>query len=417
MAMITIFSGTYCHSEQVAQTVAEELGYERIEEKLLEETSKRFTMSKEKLIRTMTSPPAFWNNFTHEREKNIACLKVVLADLLIEDGKLIHGYAGHLIPSDISHVLGVCIIANFLYRARQAMQATGKTEKEAAKVIRKDDEERLQWTQYLFEKPPYEESLYDLVVPMQDSSVEDAANLICGTAKSDSLKTTALAQLALSDFRLAAQVNLALAKANHDVDVTAKHGQVIISMKRHVMRMKQYQEELKRIALKISGVSGAKVKLGPKYHAPAINPMANVELPPKILLVDDEKEFVQTLSERLKKRDLESAVVSDGEQALELVEKDQPDVMVLDLMMPGIGGIEVLRRLKRTHPNIEVIILTGHGSEHEEQLAAELGAFAYLKKPVNIELLAQVMRDAYRKVNEAKAAAQSQKSDGPCEGI
>jgi DNA-binding response OmpR family regulator len=78
--------------------------------------------------------------------------------------------------------------------------------------------------------------------------------------------------------------------------------------------------------------------------------------------------------------------------------------MVLDLMMPGIGGIEVLRRLKQSHPNIEVIILTGHGSEQEEQLAADLGAFAYLQKPVNIEHLAEVMRDAYRKVNEAKAA-------------
>jgi DNA-binding response OmpR family regulator len=139
--------------------------------------------------------------------------------------------------------------------------------------------------------------------------------------------------------------------------------------------------------------------------------MANIELPPKILLVDDEKEFVQTLSERLQKRDLESTVVFDGEEALELVEKDQPDVMVLDLMMPGIGGIEVLRRLKRTHPNIEVIILTGHGSEREEQIAAELGAFAYLQKPVNIEVLAEAMRDAYRKVNEAKESAQGESND------
>jgi DNA-binding response OmpR family regulator len=174
--------------------------------------------------------------------------------------------------------------------------------------------------------------------------------------------------------------------------------------------MKQYKEELKRIAEKVSGVSDIHVQLGPKYRAPAINPMANVELPPKILLVDDEQEFVQTLSERLKTRNLESTVVYDGEQALELVEQDQPDVMVLDLMMPGIGGIEVLRRLKRTHPNIEVIILTGHGSEQEEQLAADLGAFAYLQKPVNIEVLAQVMREAYQKVNEAKAAAQKDDS-------
>ena len=402
MAIVTIFSGTYCHGEKIAQTVAEKLGYERIEEKLLEETSRRFKIPKGKLIRAMTGPVPFWNKFTREREKNIACLKVVLADLLIEDGKLIHGYAGHLIPNDISHVLSVCVVANFPYRVRQAMQATGKSENEADKIIRKDDEERLQWTQYLFEKPPYEENLYDLVVPMQDSCVEEAAKLICDTAGGASLKTTAISQVASRDFQLAAQVNLALAKANHDVTVSAKHGEVAISLNQQVVRMKQYQEELTQIALKRSGVSGVKVQLGAKYRAPAINTMSNVELPPKILLVDDEKEFVQTLSERLKKRNLESAVVCDGEQALEFVENDQPDVMVLDLMMPGIGGIEVLRRLKRTHPNIEVIILTGHGSENEEQVATDLGAFAYLQKPVNIEVLAQAMRDAYRKVNEAK---------------
>jgi DNA-binding response OmpR family regulator len=139
--------------------------------------------------------------------------------------------------------------------------------------------------------------------------------------------------------------------------------------------------------------------------------MANIELPPKVLLVDDEKEFVQTLSERLQTRQLPASIVYDGQQALDYVEKDAPDVIVLDLMMPGIGGIEVLTRLKQSNPQIEVVVLTGHGSEREEQLAADLGAFAYLTKPVNIEVLAEVMRDAYRKVNQAKTAAQNELSD------
>ena len=87
---------------------------------------------------------------------------------------------------------------------------------------------------------------------------------------------------------------------------------------------------------------------------------------------------------------------------LDFVEKDEPDVMVLDLKMPGIDGIEVLRLVKRDHPLVEVIILTGHGSEREEAMAEQLGAFAYLHKPVNIEVLTQVMKEAYQKVNESK---------------
>jgi two-component system response regulator CpxR len=83
--------------------------------------------------------------------------------------------------------------------------------------------------------------------------------------------------------------------------------------------------------------------------------------------VDDEKKYVQTLSKRLMMRELESAVVYDGESALELAREDEPDVMILDLRMPGIDGIEVLRRVKKTHPAIEVIVLTSQGSEADKK--------------------------------------------------
>jgi CheY-like chemotaxis protein len=72
-------------------------------------------------------------------------------------------------------------------------------------------------------------------------------------------------------------------------------------------------------------------------------------------------------------------------------------------MMPGIDGIEVLRRLKRDHPQVEVIILTGHGSDLERRQADELGAFAYLRKPVDIDALARVMREAYARSGRAGA--------------
>ena len=82
----------------------------------------------------------------------------------------------------------------------------------------------------------------------------------------------------------------------------------------------------------------------------------------KVLLVDDEEEFVKALAERLKMRDLRSDTVLDGEEALSFVEDQEPDVMVLDLKMPGIDGMEVLRQVRKAYPNIQVIILTGHGT-------------------------------------------------------
>ncbi len=123
----------------------------------------------------------------------------------------------------------------------------------------------------------------------------------------------------------------------------------------------------------------------------------DIPLPTKVLLVDDEKEFVHTLSERLQTRNIESTVAYGGEEALVKVETEEPEVMVLDLRMPGIDGLEVLRRVKAGHPVTEIIILTGHGSDTEERLAFELGAFAYLRKPVDINVLIETMQAAHRK--------------------
>ena len=128
-----------------------------------------------------------------------------------------------------------------------------------------------------------------------------------------------------------------------------------------------------------------------------------LNVPSKVLLVDDEQEFVHALSERLQSRSIRSAIAYDGEQALAMVASDEPEVIVLDLKMPGIDGLEVLRRVKQTNPATEVIILTGHGSDAEEVIAADLGAFAYLRKPVDIDELTRTMKEAYRKIEEARA--------------
>lgn len=117
----------------------------------------------------------------------------------------------------------------------------------------------------------------------------------------------------------------------------------------------------------------------------------------KVLLVDDEKEFVDALKERLEIRDLPSGVAYNGEQALQIVEDEIPDVMVLDLKMPGIDGMEVLRRIRKAYPEVQVIILTGHGSEKDEEEARRLGAFEYLQKPVDIDELVRLLRLAYKK--------------------
>ena len=112
----------------------------------------------------------------------------------------------------------------------------------------------------------------------------------------------------------------------------------------------------------------------------------------RILLVDDEKDFVDTLSQRMQMRDLSADIALNGEEALEQLSKRSPDVMVLDLRMPGVDGMDVLRRVKNEHPDVQVIMLTGQGSEKDELEARRLGAFDYLEKPVNIDTLVSRIR-------------------------
>ena len=125
----------------------------------------------------------------------------------------------------------------------------------------------------------------------------------------------------------------------------------------------------------------------------------------KILLVDDEKEFVETLSERIRMRDHDSKVALNGEEALKHIDDDLPDVVVLDLKMPGIDGMEVLRRIRTAYPNVQVIMLTGHGSDKDEKEARKLGAFEYLQKPVEIDTLMKKIKKAYKQKFESSMMA------------
>jgi len=118
----------------------------------------------------------------------------------------------------------------------------------------------------------------------------------------------------------------------------------------------------------------------------------------KILFVDDEIDFLETLMKRMKKRGVSVSGVGSGEDALKFLDDKSADVVVLDVKMPGMDGIETLRKIKNRYPLIEVIMLTGHASMEVGIKGMELGAFDYLMKPVDIDELLYKVQDAYKKM-------------------
>ncbi len=117
----------------------------------------------------------------------------------------------------------------------------------------------------------------------------------------------------------------------------------------------------------------------------------------KVLIVDDELDFVEIIVKRLRDRNIEVSGVESGYLALEALDSSSPDVIILDVRMPGLDGIETLRAIKKKKPLTEVIMLTGQASVDSGIQGMKLGAFDYLIKPVALDELLEKVRQAYER--------------------
>lgn len=119
---------------------------------------------------------------------------------------------------------------------------------------------------------------------------------------------------------------------------------------------------------------------------------------PKLLIIDDEKDFLESITKRLEMRNYKVISKDSGKDIEQIIKQEKEiDVVILDLKMPDIPGEEVLKKIKTQKPNIQVIILTGHGSTESAVEMAKLDAFTYLQKPVEIDKLIKIIEDARTK--------------------
>ena len=125
-----------------------------------------------------------------------------------------------------------------------------------------------------------------------------------------------------------------------------------------------------------------------------------IKIPTKVLLVDDEKDFIEMLSLRLKEVGERITVAYSGQEGLDALEKADIDVVILDIKMPGMDGIETLSEIKKKYPLVEVIMLTGHGSTETAVQGMKLGAFDYLMKPADFNDLSAKLEGARKRKDE-----------------
>lgn len=117
----------------------------------------------------------------------------------------------------------------------------------------------------------------------------------------------------------------------------------------------------------------------------------------KVLLVDDEKGYAEVLAKRMALRDIRAVIALSGTEAIRVLRDQQFDAAVLDLKLEDMDGIEILKVFKKMDPAMPVIMVTGHGSETAARQGMEFGAFDYLMKPCNLNLLIEKIKEACRK--------------------
>lgn len=126
-------------------------------------------------------------------------------------------------------------------------------------------------------------------------------------------------------------------------------------------------------------------------------PEESKQLDANVLVVDDEEQFLKVFSQRLQGRGMKVDTANTGEEALERAKKKDFDAIILDMAMPGMSGIEALKRIKNENPDLQIIMLTGHGTVEKSVEAMKLGAVDFLEKPADLDKILEKIGEAKRK--------------------
>ncbi len=317
MSSISLFNTTFIEEKKVRERLAATTTFRILQDAdIISEVSHKYSIGEDKVERALYGPQSVFNRFTLERERITAYLKAVVATHLTSSDIIYSGHIALLIPPAVTHVLRVGLFDKMSNRIQRAM-SEGLTEKNAINIMKKNDASVANWVDYLYKNEMSDPSLYDIIVPMGDNSPESAVQLIVENYHKPAVLEQETSRQAVEQMALSAQVELALVEKGYTTEVKSFDGEITLLVNKSVANFPKLAKTLTAIAESVDGVRGIKVHTGKEYHI-SIYRNQEFTLPPKVLLVDDEQEFAQTLSERLNMRNYGTHTVFDGKEALEL---------------------------------------------------------------------------------------------------
>ena len=282
MAIITISRGCFSHGQEIAEKVAEMLGYECISREVLVEAAKLFNVSEKKLIKSLHDAPTILERISHGKTEYLADIKAALLGYARKGNLVYHGHAGHLLLTEIPKVMKVRILADIKDRIAFLRQKQNVSKEQAFLDIENEDKHRVQWTRYLYKMDVNDPKLYDIVINIGNLTIDNACEIICLAANSDAYLITDESKQALDDAAIAGYINAAL-QSICEARVSVKNGEVhvkVAAQKRrktgHLRPALQdhlgasYQDDLtgkiNNIAYGIAGVKNVFCEVDPPYY-------------------------------------------------------------------------------------------------------------------------------------------------------
>jgi len=282
MAVITISRGSFSHGQEIAEKVAEMLGYECVSREILVEAAQLFNVSEKKLIRSIDDAPNILERVVHGKERYLEYIRAALLEYARKGNVVYHGHAGHLLLTEIPQVLKIRIIADKDDRIKLLQKRENVTKEAAAEVIENEDKNRTHWTRYLYKMDIHDAKLYDIVINIGNLTIEDACDIICVAARSNSYRTTDESKQVVEDLAISSRLRAALLPLC-DAEVFVKNGDVHVkvaaqkrtktgyaspALQQHIGEA--YQNDLTRqineIALNIPGVNKVFCQVAMPYY-------------------------------------------------------------------------------------------------------------------------------------------------------
>ena len=263
MAIITISRGSYSKGKEIAERVAEKLGYECVSRDILLEASEHFHIPEIKLVRALHDALSILERFSFGKERYVAFIEEAFLERMQKDNVVYHGLAGHFFLKGVGHNVKVRIVADIEDRVKLEMEREGIKEDEARNILKKDDDERRQWSMALYGIDTNDPRLYDICIHIHKITVEDAVDIICHTARLPHFETTEDSQRTIDNLVLASKVKVAIFDEWPKVKVKAHDGRIYVHTEAPLEQEVLIQDRIAKVAKTVSGVQKVYVSVTP----------------------------------------------------------------------------------------------------------------------------------------------------------